>query len=100
MKIRFTPEALAEFRDVLQYLEARSLQGAINVNARIQRLLDNLADHPFSGTMTSLADMRRVAVTPYPYLIFYLIQDEEIVIVGIRHGARDPASMPDQSILD
>lgn len=45
--------------------------------------------------MTSLADMRRVAVAPYPYLIFYLVEEQDIVIVGIRHAARDPSSMPD-----
>jgi toxin ParE1/3/4 len=95
VKVRFTPEALTEFRDVLEYIEGHSRQGAINVNARIQRVLSNLAGHPFAGTLTSLAGMRRMAVTPYPYLIFYMIEDQEIIVVGIRHSARDPATMPD-----
>lgn len=96
MKVRFTPEALVEFRDVLEYIEGQSPQGAINVSARIQRVLANLTEHPFGGTMTSLADMRRIVVKPYPYLIFYLVEDQEIVVVGIRHAARDPQTMPDQ----
>jgi len=100
VKIRFTPEALTEFRDVLEYIGDRSPQGAININARIQRILGNLVDHPFAGTMTSLADMRRIAVAPYPYLIFYPLQGDEVAIVGLRHAARDPASMPDQLDLD
>lgn len=97
MKLRFTPEALSEFRELLEYTESHSRQGAVNINARIQRILKNLADYPLSGTMTNVADMRRIAVTPYPYLIFYLVAPDEIVIVGIRHAARDPASMPDSS---
>ena len=39
--------------------------------------------------------MRRIAVTPYPYLIFYEPTDDEVIVVGVRHGARDPSSMPE-----
>ena len=52
--------------------------------------------HPRSGQPTSLGGMRRMVVTPYPYLIFYEPGDGEI-IVGIRHGARDPSSMPNRT---
>jgi hypothetical protein len=31
---------------------------------------------------------------PIPHLIFYEVKDDEVVIVGVRHGARDPGSMP------
>jgi plasmid stabilization system protein ParE len=35
-------------------------------------------------------------VRPYPYLLYYEPSADEIVIVGIRHGARDPSTMPDK----
>jgi len=38
--------------------------------------------------------LRRIVVYPYPYLIFYQILDDEIVIHGVRHAARKPSSMP------
>lgn len=41
--------------------------------------------------------MRRIVATPYPYLIFYEATEDEVVILGIRHAARDPASMPGTS---
>jgi toxin ParE1/3/4 len=31
---------------------------------------------------------------PYPYLIFYKVAEDEIIIHAIRHTARDPSSMP------
>ncbi len=37
--------------------------------------------------------MRRILARPY--LIFYVVTEDEVVVVGIRHGARDPATMPD-----
>lgn len=97
MKTQFTPEALAELRDVLDYIGDQSPQGARKVNARIQKILANLAEHPLTGNLTSIAGMRRIAVKPYPYLIFYLPGDEEIITIGVRHAARDPSSMPDHT---
>jgi toxin ParE1/3/4 len=38
--------------------------------------------------------IRRMTITPYPYLIFYEAADDEIVIHAVRHGARDPAGNP------
>ena len=38
--------------------------------------------------------MRRIVVSPYPYLIFSRATGEAIVIHAVRHGARNPASMP------
>jgi len=35
-----------------------------------------------------------MTVSPYPYLIFYEVTETEIVIHAVRHGARDPSSMP------
>lgn len=31
---------------------------------------------------------------PYPYLVYYRVLRAEIEIVAIRHGARNPRSMP------
>jgi addiction module RelE/StbE family toxin len=95
--VRFTPQALAEYAALLAYVEARSLQGAKSLNIRIDHHLQRVEAHPLIGTATSLTSMRRVTVTPYPYLIFYLVEDDGVTIVGLRHAARSPKDMPVQS---
>jgi hypothetical protein len=57
--------------EILTYSEERSPQGAQRVQA-IQ----------FFGALR---------------LIFYKATEEEITIIGVRHSARDPASMPSTS---
>jgi plasmid stabilization system protein ParE len=47
------------------------------------------------GARTSSKRLRRLIARPYPYLIFYEVSDDEIVIHGVRHSARRPSSMPD-----
>jgi toxin ParE1/3/4 len=45
----------------------------------------------FVGRKTSIPHVRRVYLTPYPYLIDYYVGDDEIVIQRFRHTARKPA---------
>lgn len=94
MKVRYTPDAIADLRKVLAYIEKRSPQGARKVQARIQRLINLTLDHPHAGARTSSKRLRRLVARPYPYLIFYEVADDEIVIHGVRHSARRPSSMP------
>ncbi|MFF8800134.1 MULTISPECIES: type II toxin-antitoxin system RelE/ParE family toxin [unclassified Methylobacterium] len=97
MRLHYTPDAAAELDAILTYIASLSPQGARRVQRRIQAVIDLLLLHPLSGHATSLRPMRRIVATPYPYLIFYEATEDEVVILGIRHAARDPASMPGTS---
>jgi toxin ParE1/3/4 len=66
-------------------------QGAGRVQARIRSLTDLLQRYPLAGTVTEDPTVRRMATTPYPYLIFYEATDDEVIIHAVRHGARDPS---------
>jgi toxin ParE1/3/4 len=92
VKLRYTLRGLAELNEALDYIEARSPQGARHVQARIQTIIDLLLEHPNVGQLTSNGRLRRMVVSPYPYLIFYEATTDEIVIHGVRHAARRPQS--------
>jgi toxin ParE1/3/4 len=64
------------------------------VQGRIQKIIDLLLQHPQIGRRTNDRAIRRMVVTPFPYLIFYEATGSEIIIHAIRHAARDPSSMP------
>ena len=95
MKLRYTLRAAAELDEVLTYIEARSPQGALRVQTRIQVIINLLLRHPHAGQLTSKGHLRRMVASPYPYLIFYQATEDEIVIHGVRHSARRPSSMPE-----
>jgi plasmid stabilization system protein ParE len=46
LKVRYTPDAIADLREVLAHIEKQSPQGARKVQARIQRLINLTLDHP------------------------------------------------------
>ena len=92
MRLRYTLPALADLGAVLDYIATHSPEGARRVQARIQTVIDLLLQYPHIGHRTNDPAIRRIRATPYPYLIFY--EATEVIIHAIRHGARDPSSMP------
>jgi plasmid stabilization system protein ParE len=94
VKLRYTRPALADLDAILDYIAEHSPQGARRVQSRIQRVINLIVQYPQIGQRTSRSGMRRIVTSPYPYLIFYRATDDEIVIHGVRHSARDPSSMP------
>ena len=94
MKLRYTLPALADLTAILDYIAAHSPQGARRVQGRIQALTDLLLLHPHIGRRTSDPAIRRMTITPYPYLVFYEATDTEVIIHAVRHAARDPSGTP------
>ena len=95
MKLRYTLRAAQELDQILSYIDERSPRGAQQVRARIKTIVDLIALHPHAGQLTNARGLRRVVVHPFPYLIFYAASDDEVVIHGVRHAVRRPASKPE-----
>ncbi len=97
MRLRYTLPALADLNAILDYVSARSPQGAARIHARIQMVIELLLAYPRIGLPTDDATIRRINTSPYSYLVFYEISGDEIIIHAVRHGARDPSGMPGAS---
>jgi toxin ParE1/3/4 len=95
VKLRYTLRGAAELDEVLNYIQARSPQGARHVQVRIRVIIDLLLQHPHAGQLTNKGRLRRMIVTPYPYVVFYQVTEGEIVIHGVRHGAHRPETTPE-----
>jgi len=94
VRLRFTEPALADLDAILTHIAEASPQGAQRVRRRLQDMLDLLSQYPSIGNRTNDPTIRRINITPYPYLIFYEPTDDEVIVHAIRHGARNPSSMP------
>ena len=90
MKLRYTNTALRQIEQVLSYIRDHSPQGAVRVAKRTETVLAVLLDHPNAGQATSRPGVRRVVLTPYPYVIFYRVTAAEIVVMRFRHTSRRP----------
>jgi len=75
---------------VLNVVGAHSPQGAASIQHRLITNTDVLQQFPFAGHAITRQGVRRIIVTPYPYLIDYRAAANEIVVLRFRHAARNP----------
>jgi addiction module RelE/StbE family toxin len=90
LRIRFAPRALNDLGEIRSYLTQHSPLGAERVRVHIAETIDRLSDFPRLGRATDEPDVRVLPLTRYPYVIFYSVVSSEVVILHIRHGAREP----------
>jgi toxin ParE1/3/4 len=90
LKLRYTLPALADLDAILTYIAVQSPEGAKRVHSRIRSIIDILSLHPFIGVKTDDPIVRRLVTTPYPYVVFYEVGGDEIIVHAVRHAARKP----------
>ena len=86
--------ALRQIDKTLAHVAARSPSGAAKIAARLSAILTLLLLQPHAGLKTRLPRVRRMFLTPYPYLIDYDLGDDEIVVLRFRHTSRNPVPIP------
>ena len=90
LKIRFDARALGDLSEIRDYLTGRSPTGAERVRLHLMETIGRLSDFPYLGRATDEPGVRVMPLTRYPYLVFYGVVGNEVVILHIRHGAREP----------
>jgi toxin ParE1/3/4 len=86
-RIIWSAEARNNLRSIFSYVSAFNTSAAARLARRLQTAADSLAEHPERGRETPRG-LRELAVI-HPYLIRYRVRDDAIIILRIRHGARE-----------
>jgi toxin ParE1/3/4 len=90
MNVVYAPRALRDLQGIDAYLSERNSVGAVNVLGAIKSSVDTLSFFPQIGRLVDDAGHRRVPVLRYPYVIFYRVTNDDLVIFHIRHTSRRP----------
>jgi toxin ParE1/3/4 len=72
----------------------RSPSGAAKIEARMSALFTLLRLQPYAGIKTLVPGIRRIFLTPYPYLLGYDVGEDEIVVLRFQHASLNPARRP------
>ena len=88
MKLRVTETAFAELNDIAAYIAQDSPAAAKAVARRIEQVFDRIRDFPYLAPAVDPSGIRIFPVRPFPYLVFYSVEQDEIIVRNIRHGAR------------
>lgn len=88
MIIRYSRRAVRDLEAIADHIRLHNPSASGRVRERIEQLIEGLADFPYQGSPTDEPEIRRLVANPFPYLIFYRIKNEAIIILHIRHGRR------------
>lgn len=102
LRVVYAAAAVGEVAEILIALAADSPGAAERLEARLTLAERQIAAQPSSGRPTFARGtlIRRIVLRPYRCVLFHRSDGEEIVVVGVRHGARDPAPMPGGEAAD
>jgi addiction module RelE/StbE family toxin len=87
LTVVWTEEAVAHLEAIVEYVEAFNPGAARRLGERLIEAADSLAEFPERGR--DAGEGRREIVTVWPYILRYRVEPERVVILRVRHGARD-----------
>ena len=90
MNVVYAPRALRDLQGISAYLVERSPSGVGNVLAAIRSSINTLSYFPEIGALVDGVGHRRMSVPRYPYVIFYRIDTDKLLVLHIRHTSRRP----------
>ncbi len=89
MKVRFTTTAIDEIQAVFSYIAANNPAAADAVIDEVDRAISLAATFPKLGVIKYRGIVRMLPLRRYPqYLLFYRADEQEIVVLNLRHSAR------------
>jgi plasmid stabilization system protein ParE len=88
MKVRYSEAAQSDLEVIYNYITEHSPSAAHKLKGRLKERAGRLGRSPNMGERTAHPNIRVLKDSRYPYLIFYTVAANEIVILHVRHAAR------------
>jgi addiction module RelE/StbE family toxin len=88
MTIRWSRPALVDLRHIRGYIAQDSPTRAATVVRRLRAAALGLEQFPRRGRPGDHEGTRELVVARMPYIVVYRIDDDEIVILRVLHGAQ------------
>lgn len=89
LRVRITPEAQADLADGREWYEAASPGLGDAFIEEVESSIRAAADWPKAAALVD-DEIRRALVARFPYGVYYVIEEETLVVLGCVHVRRHP----------
>ncbi|WP_404788707.1 type II toxin-antitoxin system RelE/ParE family toxin [Altericista sp. CCNU0014] len=89
MAIVWTISARRDVNAIWDFIEARNPDAAELVSSEILRAVEGLLQFPKRGKPGRVKETRELVISGLPYVVVYILVDENVVILRVLHGAQD-----------
>jgi len=87
LRIVWTDEAVGQLEAIVTYVSAFNPAAAERLGKRLIAVADSLVEFPNRGR--SIGKQLREMTVVRPYVLRYRVEDASVIILRIRHAARD-----------
>jgi len=91
-KARLRAKAEIDFYDIPDWYTEISIDLGIKFYREIDESLEIISTNPKIGTVYN-KEIRKYVLKDFPYILFYVEEVNEIIILAIFHGLRNPKSI-------
>ena len=88
MKIRWSPRARRQLRDIYLHILDHDPAAAERVQRVLQEVIQILAEHPRFGRPGRVDGTRELVISGLPYIVPYRVRNETVEIIAVLHAAR------------
>lgn len=89
MKLRWSLRAADDLEEIFNYLLLHMPEYALPTSKQIYREIQALKQFPMSGRPSDRPNIRELVFERLPYVCIYRLETEAIVLLHIRHTARE-----------
>jgi toxin ParE1/3/4 len=90
LRVRYTENASVELTRIFEYIARDNPLAADAVARRVEDAVAKLALFPGMGRSSEIAGVFVVPLVRYPYMIYYAVDGDELIVLHVHHGARLP----------
>ena len=84
MSVRYTPRSLQDLENIRRTISKDNPSAAWIVASFIRRTIRNLEHWSYQGRATEKENVRRLAVSTFPYVVYYLVRADQVVVLNTR----------------
>jgi toxin ParE1/3/4 len=97
MQVEYTVQARSELRAIRDYIAKDNPAAARKVLTAIEAEIDLLGYFPWNGRKTNVAGVMGRTMSRYPYIVFYRVEVDALVVLHVLHGARRHPGFQDEA---
>ena len=88
MRVRYSPRSIEDLDSIRLHISKDDPKAAWVVASFIRRSIAVLQEWPYHGRATEKEHVRRLVVMNYPYVVYYRVSDE-VLVLTVMHTAQD-----------
>ncbi len=98
MRLRIAPEAASELRAAKQWYELRQRGLGLELVAAIRATMARVRTTPMQFPLVPRStDVRRAVVDRFPYVIIFLVREDDVHVLAVAHQRQRPTYWRDRA---